>query len=413
MPRISDWVGMMLNEFDIGRIIKDHARFEPEAGKYPDACEIVLSTRDMDHAWSEITSWPGYTPTPLRGLSSLSRELRIDEILYKDEGQRFGLGSFKALGGAYAVLRVVAEEIAARTGAEPALADIRNGACVSDASAVTVTTATDGNHGRSVAWGAQMAGAACKIYIHAEVSEGRKKAMEAFGADVIRVDGDYDESLRQCVVDAETNGWKIVSDTSFDGYMDVPRFVMAGYGVFAREIYNVIRERPSTHVFIQAGVGGVAAALLASLWQQMGERRPRIVVVEPSRAACVLESAKRNAPSSVAIEEETIMAGLSCGEISLIAWEILSRGASDVLSINEHGVEEAMRLLASGQAGGGKLVAGESAVAGLVALVAAAKQSDWRMKLGLDSRSRVLLIGCEGATDPEIYERIVGVPAPG
>lgn len=402
----------MLNEFDTDRIIRDHARFEPEDGFYPAACEAVLSKKDMDDAWAEITAWPGYAPTPLRGLSNLSRELRIDEILYKDEGRRFGLGSFKALGGAYAVLRVVAEEIGKKTGTEPALSDIRNGACAADAAGVTVTTATDGNHGRSVAWGAQMAGAGCRIYIHAEVSEGRKSAMEEFGADVVRVDGDYDESLRQCVEDAKSNGWKIVSDTSFEGYMHVPRYVMAGYGVFAREILDIVRERPPSHVFIQAGVGGVAASLLASLWQELGDRRPRVVVVEPSRAACVLESAKRNAPSNVAIEDETIMAGLSCGEISLIAWEILSRGAGDVISIGEHGVEEAMRLLASGEAGGGKLVAGESAVAGLVALIAAAKQSEWRMKLGLDSRSRILLIGCEGATDPEIYERIVGIPAP-
>ncbi|MEQ8666470.1 MAG: diaminopropionate ammonia-lyase [Rhodospirillales bacterium] len=403
----------MLDEFDIDGIIREHARFEPESGTYPAACEAVLSAADMDDAWAEITTWPGYAPTPLRGLSNLSRELRVDEILYKDEGRRFGLGSFKALGGAYAVLRVVAEEIAAKTGSQPSLADIRNGTCAADAAGVTVTTATDGNHGRSVAWGAQMAGAACRIYIHAEVSEGRKAAMEAFGAEVIRVDGDYDESLRQCVGDAAANGWKIVSDTSFEGYMDVPRHVMAGYGVFAREIYKVIRERPPTHVFIQAGVGGVAASLLASFWQLLGERRPRFIIVEPARAACVLESAKRNAPSNVSIEEETIMAGLSCGEISLIAWEVLSRGASDVLSIGEHGVEESMRLLASGKAGGGKLVAGESAVAGLVALIAAAKQGDWRMKLGIDNRSRILLIGCEGATDPEIYEKIVGAPAPG
>lgn len=400
----------MLDAFRLDEIIRDHATFAPENGTYPEACEAVLSHQDMDDAWREITTWPGYAPTPIRGLSGLSKALNLDEILYKDEGMRFGLGSFKALGGAYAVLRVVADEIAARTGSRPSLADIRNGACADDAAAVTVTTATDGNHGRSVAWGAQMAGAGCQIYVHAEVSEGRKQAMEALGATVNRVDGDYDESLRQCIADAELNGWKIVSDTSFEGYMDVPRHVMAGYGVFAREIYQIILNRPSTHVFIQAGVGGVAAALLAALWQELGERRPRFVVVEPARAACVLESAKQGKPSSVAIEEETMMAGLSCGEISLIAWEILSRGASDVISIGEHGVEEAMRLLASGQAGGGKLVAGESAVAGLVALIAAAKDSGWRKKLGLDSRSRVLLIGCEGATDPEIYERIVGSP---
>lgn len=402
----------MLDAFQTERIIQDHARLDPVVGGYPAACEAVLSRRDFDDAWHEITAWPNHAPTPLHRLSELSGALKVDEILYKDEGRRFGLGSFKALGGAYAVLRVVADEIARRTGRQPTLADIRSGACVADAAGVTVATATDGNHGRSVAWGAQLAGARCRIYIHAEVSEGRRHAIESFGADVVRIDGDYDDSVRQCVAEARAEGWTVVSDTSFEGYMDIPRHVMAGYGVFAREICQVVSARPPTHVFIQAGVGGVAASLLAAFWQMMGERCPRFIVVEPSRAACVLESARRGAPSHVTIRQETVMAGLSCGEISLIAWEILSRGASDVLSIGEHGVGEAMRLLASGQAGGGRIVAGESAVAGLVALIAATRHAEWRRKLGISQDSRILLIGCEGATDPVIYAQIVGTPLP-
>ena len=401
----------MLETIDAGKIIVDHVHREALAGDYPEACEAVLSRSDMKEAWDEITTWPGYAPTPLRGLTELARELRVSEVLYKDEGQRFGLGSFKALGGSYAVLRFVADRIFSDTGTRPSLADIRGGKYRAAATQITVTTATDGNHGRSVAWGAKMAGCQCRIYIHAEVSQGRQSAMEEFGAEVVRVDGDYDESLRQCIEDAGANGWQIISDTSFEGYMDVPRKVMAGYGVFAREIHSVIRERVSTHVFVQAGVGGVAAAVLALLWQELGPRRPRFVVVEPSRAACVLESARLDRPAKVDIHEETIMAGLSCGEISLIAWEILSRGASDFLAIEEHGIEEAMRLMATGDAGGGRIVAGESAVPGLTALIGSASVGEWRQKLGIDSKSRILLIGCEGATDPEIYERIVGKPA--
>jgi len=398
----------MLGAFDTSKIIVDHVHRETETGDYPAACEAVLSRNDMREAWDEITTWPGYAPTPVRNLTELARELHVSEILYKDEGKRFGLDSFKALGGSYAVLRFVADKIFGDTGQRPSLADIRSHKYAAAAKNVTVTTATDGNHGRSVAWGAQMAGCRCRIYIHAEVSKGRQQAMEALGAEVIRVDGDYDESLRQCIEDAGANGWQIISDTSFKGYMNVPRKVMAGYGVFAREIHSIIRERVSTHVFVQAGVGGVAAALLAYLWQELGPRRPRFVVVEPERAACVLESARQDRPAKVVIEEETIMAGLSCGEISLIAWEILSRGASDFLAIGEHGIEEAMRLLATGEAGGGKIVAGESAVPGLSALIGAASDGDWRRKLGIDGKSRILLIGCEGATDPEIYKRIVG-----
>lgn len=399
--------------FDFNSVIVDHVGMTPQRGAYPDACSEVLSRSLMDDAFAEITSWPGYQVTPMRGLTKLSKELGIDELLYKDEAGRFGLGSFKAPGGAYAVMRVVATEIAERTGEIPSLESIRNSEWADEVSKITITSATAGNHGRAVVWGARLAGATCRIYIHAGVSDGRKVALEELGAEVVRTSGDYDDSVRQCFDDAQANGWNVVSDTSFEGYMDVPRYVMAGYGVFAHETFKIIENRPSTHVFVQAGVGGLAAALMASLWQKLGDRCPRFVIVEPARAACVLASVREGAPTSVQVTEESSMAGLSCGEVSRLAWEVLSRGTSDVLAVSEEHVGDVMRLLAAGETGGGKLVAGESAVAGLLALIAAAKQSEWRMKLGLDSRSRVLVIGCEGATDPEIYEQIVGSPAPG
>ncbi|MET4805415.1 diaminopropionate ammonia-lyase [Limibacillus sp. MBR-115] len=387
--------------------ITDRAATSPSTGSFPAELEAVLSSTMTAAAQREITTWPGYEPTPLRSLNHLAEELQLAEVLYKDESPRFGLGSFKALGGSYAVVCLMADLLEAQKGERPPLAALRSGALARAVENITVVTATDGNHGRSVAWGAQMVGCACRIYIHAEVSKGRQEAMEALGAEVVRIDGDYDASLRRCAEEAAANGWYVVSDTSYEGYMDLPRNVMAGYSVMAAEVLDQIEGPPPSHVFIQAGVGGVAAAVCATFWQRLGAARPRFVIVEPATAACILASARAGRPATVPIEAETIMAGLSCGEASLLAWDILSRGAQDFLAIEEQGVESMMRLLASGEAGGGTIEAGESAVPGLVALVAACRDRDLRRSLGLDDTSRVLVFGCEGATDPAIYQQIL------
>jgi diaminopropionate ammonia-lyase len=359
-------------------------------------------------ASAEIRDWPGYAPTPLRDLDALAGALGVAAIRYKDEAERFGLGSFKALGGAYAVLRLAAERLEAETGERPSLRAIREGRFGDRLKGLTVVTATDGNHGRSVAWGAQMAGCRCRIYIHAGVSDGRKEAMEALGAEVVRIEGDYDESVHRCAADAEANGWFVVSDTSYDGYMDLPRHVMAGYSVMASEVLDQMAPDVPTHVFIQAGVGGVAAAVCARFWQVLGARRPRFVIVEPERAACLMATARAGKPTAVPLEEETMMAGLSCGEVSLLAWDVLADGAADYLTIGEDQVAPAMRLLAAGEAGGGRIVAGESAVPGLIGLMGVAADPALRETVGLTEDSRVLVFGCEGATDPEIYREIVG-----
>lgn len=388
-------------------IIVEHVQRRPETGPWPSALDTVLSPAMAEEAAAEITTWPGYDATPLRSLDALAAELGIGALYYKDEGERFGLGSFKALGGAYAVLRVAADWLTRHNGTRTTLAAIREGRHAADLAGLTVVTATDGNHGRSVAWGARMAGCRCRIYIHAGVSQGRQTAMEAFGAEVVRISGDYDESLHLCAAEAAENGWVIVSDTSFPGYMDLPRHVMAGYTVMASEVLDQLGSEVPTHVFVQAGVGGVAAAVCARMWQRLGARRPCVVVVEPSLAPCVLESARNDRPMTVAIEDETLMAGLSCGEASLLAWEVLSRGAAHYLTIGEEQVVPVMRRLASGSAGNGPIVAGESAVAGLIGLMGAAAAPVLREAMGLDADSRVVVFGCEGATDPELYRRLI------
>jgi diaminopropionate ammonia-lyase len=369
-------------------------------GGYPDRLEALFPRAITDAAIAEIRQWPGYAPTPLRSLDRLAGALGIGAVLYKDESHRFGLGSFKALGGAYAVIRLLADKLGM------SMADIRAGKGRDRAASITVTTATDGNHGRSVAWGARQAGCRCRIYIHAGVSEGRANAMAELGAEIVRIEGDYDESVHLCARESEANGWFMVSDTSYQGYMDIPRQVMAGYATMATEAISQA-DGPITHVFVQAGVGGLAAALAARMWMEMGEALPRFVIIESEYAACLMKSAKRGVPATVKIRHETVMAGMSCGEVSVVAWEILRRATSDFVTISDSVVAPAMRMLASGVAGGGEIEAGECAVAGPVALIAACCDQEHRDRMGLDGDSRVLVIGSEGATDPAIYAEIL------
>ncbi len=391
----------MFEDFTAAKIA--YTPMEKAVGK---AHQATISSSDFAAAMAEITAWDGYAQTPLYHLTDLAKSLKLNNIIYKDEGPRFGLGSFKALGGAYAGLRILQRELGARLGRPVTMADIRAGAYADDVAKITLASATDGNHGRSLAWGAGRFGAPCQIYIHRDVSEGRAQAMRDLGAIVNRIDGDYDASVDQVRRDADANGWFVVSDTSWEGYTQPPTDVMAGYGVMVHEIVQDLVE-PPTHVFLQGGVGGLAAAVAAGLRQHWGDTSPRVVVVEPELAACLYESAKAGTPTNVTIEEETLMAGLSCGEPSPLAWGILREEAQDFLTIPESLVAPAMRLAGRPVGGDPSIVAGESAVAGFAAVIAAASQDRLREALGLNADARVLVIGSEGATDPVIYDQLM------
>ncbi|AZV80104.1 diaminopropionate ammonia-lyase [Parasedimentitalea marina] len=371
-----------------------------------DSANKVLSKQDFENAWTEITAWDGYLATPLVDLGALAGQIGISNVIYKHEGPRFGLGSFKALGAAYAALRVLQREVSRRIGQSTSLTSIRNGEHAEICSQITLVSATDGNHGRSLAWGCQRFGVPCRIYIHAEVSEGRAQAMRDLGAKVIRIEGDYDASVALARDEAEQNGWFVVSDTSWPGYSEPPRDVMAGYGVMTREICEALDQAP-THIFLQGGVGGLAASVAAGLRQYWQNEAPRVVIVEPDLAACLFESAQAGTATTVAIAEETIMAGLSCGEPSQMAWEILEQEASDFVTIPDSIVAPTVRLLAHPQGDDPVVEAGESAVAGLAALIAARQSPELSDALGLNAQSRVLLIGSEGVTDPDIFAQIM------
>ena len=363
----------------------------------------VLPAPCRHQAMETITGWSGYVPTPLRSLHGLAREFGVSALCYKDESARFNLASFKALGGAYAVQSELRKVISEACGREIAMdqVDEHSGHTAS----VTVVTATDGNHGRSVAWGADRCGCRCVVYMHEQVSAGRQQAVEALGAQVQRVKGNYDDSVRQAQEDAKANGWLMVSDTSWPGYLEVPRTVMAGYTVMSREAMEQWPfAEPPTHVFIQGGCGGLAGSVCLDMWCRLGDKKPRFIVVEPEPAACLYESACAGGIRGVDIQSESLMAGLSCGEVSHIAWPILERSVEDFLTMTDEPVAPLMRRLAQEES----IVAGESAVAGLAGFTEAIGDQHLANRLGLSADSRILVFGTEGATDPVIYDTLVG-----
>lgn len=378
------------------------------SAKYQDTDDILDSAL-FNEAYEHIKEWNGYEPSPLHDLTGLANEMGVEKIFYKDESTRFGLKSFKSLGGAYAVIHVLREHLSTKyPGVEITDQDLKDGKYADDLQNFTVATATDGNHGRSVAWGAHECGIKCKIYMHSGVSQSRGVAVELLGAEVTWVDGNYDDSLLQVKRDAIENQWHIISDTSYEGYTYVPKYVMAGYTVMTKEISEQLKdEEIPTHIMIQGGVGGLAGAICAHAGKIWGSHRPRFVIIEPETADCLYQSAKIGHPKMVHIEEETLMGGLSCGEVSIIGWEILKNNADDFATISDDNVKPAMCLMAMGIGVDQGIEAGESAVAGVAALMELKDNTELKKALGINSQSRILLFGTEGATDPELYNEIV------
>lgn len=361
-----------------------------KAGHARENVTPLFSTDELKLSHRIIASWPGYSPTPLLTLPGLANALGVGSIRYKDEAGRFGLGSFKALGGAFAVSQLATAQTHSSEG-------------------VTVTSATDGNHGRSVAWGARTHGLHAIIYIHAEVSAGREQALKDQGAEVIRVDGNYDDSVRVCYEAAAENGWTVISDTTYgETGHEVARTVMLGYSVMLAELADQLSENVPTHVFVQGGVGGLAATVCECFRIIFDEDAPRFIVVEPELAPCLFMSARNNKPTAVDIVSETVMAGLSCGEVSSVAWPVLNHHADDFMTIPDFLVAPTMTMLREAPFGDTSIVAGESAVAGLAGFIAARKNKKLSEALNLDTESRILVLGTEGATDPVVYERMTG-----
>jgi len=342
-----------------------------------------LSEKDIDDAYLSISNWKGYFPTPLIELNKLSKELGLNKIFYKDEGKRFDLKSFKALGGAYAVEKVSKGN-----------------------KDITVATATAGNHGRSVAWGAKRLGLKCKIFISEFVSDARGQAMSDLGADVVKVKGNYERSLIECIQQSTDNNWQIVQDVAWEGYIKVPKFTMAGYTVMMREIVDQITNDQITHIILQAGVGGMAGAMVAGIARYLNYI-PTTIVVEPDSAACVLESIRSGKIEKIEIKRESLMGGMSCGEVSLVPWEILKDSVKYCISLPDDDIAKTMKLLGNASFSKQEIIAGENSAPGVISLITSCEDEKIKEKLKLNKNSNILLIGCEGDTDQEMYQKLI------
>ena len=380
---------------------------------YPAELSAIMNIAQAHQSRQWLSSWRGIhrNATPLYDLPDAAARCQVGRLCLKDESVRSPLGSFKALGAPIALVRQI---LRLHPDFEPAA--ILTGRYAEALRGYTVISATDGNHGRGLAAAAQDAGCRCVIVLHAHVSPEREQAIAAYGADIVRIAGNYDESVQEAARLAAAHGWQVIADTSYDGYEDIPRDVMQGYGAIAEEIVEQTsaqrgRAGAFTHVFLQGGVGGMAAGLASYFWEYHGPQRPCFISVEPAQADCLLQSAIQGRPAKATGTVDSVMAGLACGETSPLAWRFLQPCVDAFMTIEDEQAIEAMRTLAQGSERDTPIVAGESGVAGLAALEWLRSDPQRSEQVGLTAESRVLIISTEGATAPREYTRLVGQSA--
>ena len=381
---------------------------------YPAALQQILSIAAAQESRRWLASWDRISPqpTPLYELSGLAKQLGVAHIAIKDESVRSPLASFKALGAPIALVRLVMRRWPQQ---QFDMATLWAGGYAALLTDFTVISATDGNHGRALAAAAQSLGCRCVIVIHANVSGEREQAIAAYGAQIIRIAGNYDDSVLESARLAAANGWDVVSDTSYAGYEIIPGDVMQGYSIIADEVVAQTQSQPThcpyTHVFLQGGVGGFAAGMASYLWEFFGIARPRMIVVEPEQADCLYQSAIVGAPANATGSVDSLMAGLACGETSPLAWQILQPCIDDFMTVSDEAAAHAMRCLAHPTDHDIPMVSGESGAAGLAGLQTVLSDVALAQSLGIDATSRILLISTEGATAPSVYYECVGESA--
>ncbi len=352
-----------------------------------------------------------YSETPLVPLDGLALELGAGRLMVKDESYRFGLNAFKALGSAYAMYKFITRQLSGGSSADKRAGQFYLNPPI-EPGEFTFCTATDGNHGRGVAWVARLLKQKAIIYLPEETAPSRIENIKAEGAEVIAVSGSYDSAVDRCREDAERNGWSIIADTGWTGYEQIPRWIQAGYLTMFEEVQRQWSERPDV-VFIQSGVGALAATAAWYYHRAYPEPPPKLICVEPLTADCCLQSIKSEEGEPMTIDDNpsSIMAGLNCGTPSPVAWPFIKQGYAMFAAITDRAGREAMRTFYHPKGGDPRIVSGESGAAGLAALMTIMSDpafKDAREFLKLDKDSRVLLINTEGDTDPEGFRVIVG-----
>ncbi len=373
----------------------------------------AFSARAAEAALAFHRTIPGYEPTPLVSLDALAAHLGVAKIWVKDESWRFGLNAFKGLGGSYAAARVIAERLG--IDAQDLTFDLLTSPAVAEKlRSLTLVTATDGNHGRGLAWTARMLGVGCVVYMPRGSAAERLENIRAQGAEAQILDLNYDDSVRFAAAQAREHGWVLVQDTSWDGYEKIPTWIMQGYTTMGLEAAYQLDGAVPTHVFLQAGVGAMSGAITGFLADYYGRERPRVCIVEPDAADCVFRTATAGDGRLHAVGGDlpTMMAGLACGEPCGVGWAELERAADFFASVPDEVAARGMRVLANPLPGDAAVVSGESGAVtlGFLATLLCGESEAARAaaaRLGLSPDSRVLLISTEGATDRANYRRVL------
>ncbi len=387
----------------------------------PRAANIVCSPAALKYFPQEVSresfhfhrQIEGFNCTPLHSLHQLACMLGIADIWVKDESGRLNLGSFKGTGGSYAIFRTIHKKLGSPE--HFTYADLFTQETKQKLGKFVFAAATDGNHGLGVAWSARQLGCDCFIYVHKDTAEARKAAIRKNGAEVVVVNGNYDDAVRQANADAQQHGWQVISDTAWEGYEDIPTWVMQGYTTVYHEVQQqlaAIGEVRPTHIFMQAGVGSLAASAFGYYAALFGPDRPKMVVVEPDQAACLFRSVEigDGNPHSVKGNLSTMMAGLACGDPNPLAWKILYDCADGFIKCPDYVAAKGMRVAGAPLPGDPGMIAGESGAVTLGALMFLMEKKEYqfiRDALGLDHTSKVLLVNSEGNTDPDNYLRVV------
>lgn len=355
-------------------------------------------------------SFPIYEFTPLAEMKNTAKDMGLGNVYIKDESYRFGLNAFKVLGGSYSIGNYLAKKLGEN------ISDLPYEKLISDEireklGEITFVTATDGNHGRGVAWTAKQLRQKSVVYMPKGSSKERLKNIQAEGAEASITDLNYDEAVRLAYSEAQEKGWVMVQDTAWEGYEDIPTWIIQGYGTMGYEAYTQLKEKP-THIFLQAGVGSLAGAITGFFSSIYGEERPIITIVEPNKADCVFRTADANDGKLhfVTGDMDTLMAGLACGEPCSIGWEILRDYADNFISCPDYAAAQGMRILGNPAHGDSKVISGESGAAafGCVAeIMRNPELKEIKEKLKLDEKSKVLFFSTEGDTDKESYKSIV------
>lgn len=375
----------------------------------------VMDLQNVEKAMAFHRSFPQYSVTPLARLNGMAQRLGLNGLYVKDESYRFGLNAFKVLGGSFAMARYIAEKTGKDVG-EMTYDYLTGDQLKKDFGQATFFTATDGNHGRGVAWAANKLGQKAVVHMPKGSTQTRFDNIQKEGAQVTIEEMNYDDCVRLAAKEAnETVNGVIVQDTAWDGYEDIPGWIMQGYGTMAAEAAEQLRQmeldRP-THIFVQAGVGSLAGAVVGYYSNLYPSAPPKMIVMEAQAADCLYRGAEAGdgKPRIVDGDLNTIMAGLACGEPNTISWDILRNHVTAFLSCPDWVSAKGMRMLASPVRGDPAVTSGESGAVGMGVIATLMEDDsyrDLREAIGLDRHSRVLMFSTEGDTDPDKYRKVV------